>query len=190
MPQAPVPVLERQFNWICRRRFLRRQIAHGKLHRPINWDARDSLGFIDPGVGAQFLGRGIARRFQFLLARSRSFRFVVIAVRRSCYQHQHENSKEKKKQNDTEPCPKRNRRAFWCLRCSGNGHVSSSNAMTRSTADRAPEKWTFSQLTADKGRPDYNQSRSGKGNPRCLGEHPCRGARAARSDTYRAPASA
>src|SRR5207237_8984797 len=132
-----------------------------------NWSSTHALTFMYSRVSAQCLGRGISLCFQLLLALSRSFRFVIIAVSRSCYQHQHENSKEKKKQNDTEPCPKRNRRAFWCLRCSGNGHVSSSNAMTRSTADRAPEKWTFSQLTADKGRPDYNQSRSGKGNPRC-----------------------
>src|SRR5437762_13932024 len=102
------------FDWICCRRYLSRQIAHGKLQRPINWDARDTLGFIDPGIGAQFLGGGVACCFHFLLPRLRPFRFVVVAVRCSCYQHQHENSKKEKEQNDAEPCPKRNRRAFWC----------------------------------------------------------------------------
>ena len=91
------------FNWICRRRFFRRQIAKRKFHCTIDRDARDPLAFIDPGIRVQFLGRGIARIVQLLLTRFGPFGLVGIAVRRNCYQHQNENSEKEKEQNDAEP---------------------------------------------------------------------------------------
>src|SRR5207302_2251049 len=130
-----------------------------KLHRTLDRDVRDAFALVDPGVGIQVLGRGLADGLQFFLARFGAFLFVSIAMRRSCYQHQHENSEKEKEQNDAEPRPERNRRAFWCSRYSGHGHVNSSNAMPRSTADRALEKWMSFQLTADKVRQDCNRSR-------------------------------
>ena len=37
----------------------------GKFHCTIDRDACDPLAFIDPGIGVQFLGRGIARIVNF-----------------------------------------------------------------------------------------------------------------------------
>jgi hypothetical protein len=104
--------LRGSFNWICRRRFFRRQIAKGKFHCTIDRDACDALAFIDPGIRVQFLGGGVARIVQLLLTRFGSFGLVGIAVWRNCYQHQNENSEKEKEQNDAEPRSERNRRAF------------------------------------------------------------------------------
>ena len=114
--------LPRSFNWICRRRLLRRQIAKCKLHRTLDRDVRDAFALVDPGVGIQVLGRGLADGLQFFLTRFGAFLFVSVAMRCGRHQHEHENSKKKKEQNDAEPCSKGNRRAFWYLRCNGNGH--------------------------------------------------------------------
>ena len=75
--RLPVPAL-RARDWTGRRWFLRAN-RNGKLHCAIDRDSSNTFPFIHPRIRIQFLGRSIARRFNFFLRASARF-FVVVAV--------------------------------------------------------------------------------------------------------------